>query len=469
MTIKEIIKFQSIKSLLSSVFIASSVLILSSCVSQNFENETPVVENQANRNDIAATRISLALGYLKMGNMSQAKLNLEKAKSFAPKLVQVHTAFAHYYEAVGEHKLTIKSYETALSIKKNDADTLNNYGVYLCRQGKVDAAEKQFLKAIAVPSYLLVSKTYANLSSCYLQVDNFTKAEIYLNKAILHNPSSAATLLEMVHLQYAMSKYAQAKVYLQRFEKVTRRFTSKSLALAYKVYLKLNNKKIAKNYSALLVKMHPKSWESTQFLLNGLELIDSDNLAKRFQLTQMGSSIAATTPPKRVIKLSPNKKQTEQKSKVEKVENSISPAEISTKRTIVLTAPKIIAKTKVDIKQPNDADKDKNLAEISKVENFKVKASDTQDLGKTSAFNQNVEDAVQQEVSNVKVTEEASNKMRKFEPKLHLVLKGESFFSISIKYNIKISALKRWNKKLAKRGLRIADKLHLVNPAKVSR
>ncbi len=49
-------------------------------------------------------------------------------------MVQVYTAFAHYYETVGEDEQTIDSYEKALSIKSDDADTLNNYGVYLCRK-----------------------------------------------------------------------------------------------------------------------------------------------------------------------------------------------------------------------------------------------------------------------------------------------------------------------------------------------
>ena len=154
------------KKLILSLIVAVLSVGLSACVTQEFENnETPVVKNQASRDDMAATRISLGLGYLRMGSMAQAKQNLEKAKKFSPKMVQVHTAFAHYYETVGENELAIASFEQALSIKSDDADTLNNYGVYLCRQNQTEAAEKQLLKAIAVPSYILVSKSYENLSS----------------------------------------------------------------------------------------------------------------------------------------------------------------------------------------------------------------------------------------------------------------------------------------------------------------
>jgi len=450
------IKFQSIRAFLLNIFMGSVVLTLTSCVSQNFKNENPVIENQANRDDIATTRISLGLGYLKMGNMSQAKLNLEKAKSYAPKLVQVYTAFAHYYEIVGEHNRTVESYEKALSIKNDDADTLNNYGVYLCRQGKVEASEKQFLKAIAVPSYLLVSQSYANLSSCYLQIDNFAKAETYLNKAISHNPSSASTLLKMVHLQYAMSKYNQAKVYLQRFEKVTRRFSSESLAIAFKVHLKLRDLKVARNYSTLLVKMYPKSWEATQFLLNGLALIDSDNLAKRYKLTQTELSVVVNKPKKKVIKLSPNKsnKNVTKSSTVK-----------DTKRTIVLTAPKpkvvpnIVPKDRINVQNKVEPSEEKEIN----------KPVEIAEISEKPVLIQNEVEVIKQDDNKDKVILTADNKMRDFKPKIHLVLKGESFYSISVKYNIKMSALKRWNKKSARRGLRIADKINLVNPVKVSR
>lgn len=63
---------------ISSTLAAVTLSLLGGCVTQSFENNEPIVKTQANRDEMAATRISLGLGYLKMGDMSQAKLNLEK-------------------------------------------------------------------------------------------------------------------------------------------------------------------------------------------------------------------------------------------------------------------------------------------------------------------------------------------------------------------------------------------------------
>lgn len=289
------------------IFTLTALSLLSGCVTQEYAGDnTPVVQNDSSNDDIALTRISLALGYLKMGNTTQAKSNLEKAKRFSPKLVQVHTAFAHYYETVGENELAVSAFEQALSLDSDDADTLNNYGVFLCRQNRLEQAEKQFLKAIAVPSYLQVAQSYENLALCHLKADNFKQAEQFLEKAIKHNPSRAAVILQMVTLQYAKRDYLQAQAYLQKFEKAVRRFSAEALALAYKLYKKQGKTSVANNYAVMLVKMFPTSWQAKQYLLNELVQIPADELALRYQESEQGQASAK----KRVVVLSPDKKKT---------------------------------------------------------------------------------------------------------------------------------------------------------------
>ena len=501
-------------------------VILSACVTQSFENgDTPVVQNQANRNDMAATRVSLGLGYLKMGNMSQAKQNLEKAKNFAPDMVQVYTAFAHYYETVAEPELTVKSYEKALSLKSDDADTLNNYGVYLCRQEQVEAAEKQFLKAIAVPSYILVAKSYGNLSSCFLQKDNFVKAEFYLSKAIDHSPSNAANLFQMVRLQYAMGEYRQAKLFQQRFEKVTRRFTSQSLALAFKVYTKLGQRRTAKNYAAMLVKMYPQSWEGQQYLLNELELIEPDNLAKRFQLTQVSQN--AGKPKKRIVKLSPKKASSAKVTakvgqappvtvesqapklvltadqaaiKTTTIEviaiPTASPDTINAALLVTVIEPKTTSAAPENTKKANTEATEQLLSkpvELStpetqvvvmktqKTEQASAVATDKIVVSNTSVAIEDtevfhvakkpqaiVEDPAK-EIVKIKVVGKTEVKPRKVLPNFHVVEKGDTLYNISVKYNIKIKALRKWNKLSKNKRLYLKDIIFLENPKLVNK
>lgn len=441
-------------------------LLLSACVTQNYENnaENPVIESSSTDNEIAITRISLGMGYLNMGNTTQAKLNLEKAKRFAPNLTQVYTAFAHYYDVVDEPEQAMAAFEYALSLDAKDADTLNNYGVFLCKQEKYDASETYMLKAIAVPSYLLVSQSYENLALCQLENKNFEKAEIYLAKSISHSPSRSSAFLQMLRLQYAMGKYEEAKIYLRRYEKSTRRFTPNALALAYKVYEKMHNRRVAQNYASMLVKMFPNSYEAKQYILNGLEHVEADDLARKYILA---SGINSNKPKKRVMVLSPNKKSgislsskvmpvskenrddknielntiTNNQSIPEK--NTITPlyndAEINLSKDVT---PKIVPDEKGIYES---VESEKITPVIKTIEKLVNTSNKDSELAKTSI-------------------DDHGNKMLTLP--IHVIASGDSLFSISKRYNIKMYRIERWNGLQRSNILKLGDVIYLANPKK---
>ena len=569
------------KYIFPTLLTAISISLLSGCVTQSFENNEPIVKNQASRDEMAATRIALGLGYLKMGDMSQAKLNLEKAKGFSPNLVQVHTAFAHYYETVGESELAIGSFEQALSIKADSADTLNNYGVFLCRQDKLAAAEVQFLKAIAVPSYILVSQSYENLASCYLQSNDFEKAEMYLNKAIFHSPNRTIPLLQMVRMQYAMTDYKEAKRFLHKFERHTRRFTADSLALAYKLYWKLGQRRTATNYANMLVKMYPQSWEGKQYLLNDLEFIEADDLARKYQISQREKNRLSPSSNKRVVKLSPRKvknspyttsvktaspaKSSNELAKIAKVPTASATVAATTAMTsspvvvatpavaampIVTTTPQLatsatqavlgsgtallsatvagtvaatsmpitdskVAKTYTTLTNAEEINTlSKEVVDLAPVETSVVAQPTpatiepnstkpipaTRDVPIPEALPQQVEagtlvaetvtleaDVIKAQakveaplttkasvlaaasVASVVVAEILVNDIETVDVQdaFHKVIPGENLYNISVKYNVKLNALRKWNNISEKNKLHIGDKLYVVDPQTV--
>ncbi|MGB1261920.1 MAG: type IV pilus biogenesis/stability protein PilW [Cognaticolwellia sp.] len=480
---------------LSPFFIALlTASTLSGCVTQHYGNDkdTPLIENEASNNEIAMTRISLGLGYLKMGNTQQAKLNLEKAKRFAPNLTQVHSAFAHYYDTVYEPALAIKSYEKALSLDGQNADTLNNYGVFLCRQKQYTAAEQQMLKAIAVPSYILVAQSYENLALCQLQARQFDKAQIYLEKAIDHSPNRASSLLQMMRLQYAKSDYKLAQTYLGRYEKSTRRFSANALALAFKVYAKQGEQRIAKNYGNMLVKMFPNSFEAKQYILNELYQIDADKLAEDYRASLYG--ITHTKPKKRVVVLSPKSTTVETTPSLSQhglqpiMTNSVMPT-AQEKAQLKVEEPKLAA-------QNNASEKPKVLIEtiddtgalaapISHDLALDVVANEPEQVlvndGETEAADAITETEVSERLNTPTedLTEAFVDEMPERSPvenetstddfntttvPMHTVVRGDNLFSISKQYNIFLKSLARWNDLPPPYVLKVGDVLYLADP-----
>lgn len=467
------------------IAVGISTFLLSACVTKNYENnaDNPVIESTSTNNEIAATRISLGMGYLNMGNTTQAKLNLEKAKRFAPNLTKVYTAFAHYYDVVDEPAQAIAAFEHALSLDSEDADTLNNYGVFLCKQEKYDESETYMLKAIAVPSYLLVSQSYENLALCQLEDKNFEKAEMYLAKSISHSPTRASAILQMLRLQYAMANYDEALVYLRRYEKSTRRFTPNALALAYKVYEKMNNRRFAKNYAGMLVKMFPQSYESKQYILNGLQHIEADNLAKEYVLA---TGIKSNKPKKRIMVLSPNKKSGISLSSIAKPTIKKMPNDKKIKIKSLENIEKASRELMITTETDNRVDKIKanNESVVSTHESddadFVVHAAKNDNKSKLTKNQQilTVETSlpIQKRIEKLAVPlkqnfvlaessiDDSSNNMLTLP--IHVIETGDSLFSISKRYNIKMFKIERWNDFKRSKILKIGDVMYLADPKK---
>lgn len=471
--------------------------LLTGCVTQNYGNDknTPLIENESSNNEIAMTRISLGLGYLKMGNTQQAKLNLEKAKRFSPNLVQVYTAFAHYYETVDEPELTIAAYEKALELNGQDADTLNNYGVFLCRQEKYPEAEKQILKAIAIPSYILVAQSYENLALCQLKAEQFDKAQGYLEKAIAHSPNRASSLLQMIRLQYAKSDYKLAQTYLHRYEKSTRRFSSNALALAFKVYQKQGNKRTAKNYGNMLVKMFPHSFEAKQYILNELYQIDADKLAKAYRASLTSDN---NKKKKRVVVLSPKKSAPKNGDALSinglkpMMANSVMPTadeqDKDTAASPVATQIESSDALSVNGLKPmmtnsimRTAEEESEASRLAvmalqkekQAQQQKLTANDTSEENEQAVTVLNNETDVDAVIDSSVDVNDADANIKKIlaaeqtptvSLPIHIVKKGDSLFGISQQYNIVMKSIKRWNKLRSPYILKIGEVIYLADP-----
>ncbi|WP_350603853.1 type IV pilus biogenesis/stability protein PilW [Pseudoalteromonas sp. SMN1298-MNA-CIBAN-0114] len=247
----------------SILAITLSTLALSGCVSESSYNGSnkPVIENKINNTGAARTRIALALQYLKTGNNSQAKYNLERAAAFAPDLPEVHYSLAYYYQQVGENPLADKAYQKALEIKPDDPNTLNNYGVFLCGIDEYDRATDQFLKAIEVPSYIRVAESYENLALCAIEFDDFENAESYFQQALNHSSQRTSTLISLAALYYAKSDLYKASELLKRYES-TGRVSSRALMLSYLVKNRMGRIEEAEKISSTILQTYSSSNEA---------------------------------------------------------------------------------------------------------------------------------------------------------------------------------------------------------------
>ncbi|MBT0585735.1 type IV pilus biogenesis/stability protein PilW [Alteromonas sp. SM 2104] len=231
------------------------LLVLTGCVSEpmpeGFERSDDFDQVEA-----AKTRISLGLTYLKNGNYSQAKVNLDRALEFAPRHADAHYSMAYYYQLVGEVKRAQEYYENALSLDPRNPDIANSYGAFLCQQGDYPKAKSFFDKAVNSQTYANSAETYENMALCSLSQGAMEDAVKYLNTALNHQPTRAKSLFLLSEVYIETGEYQNAKDTLKRYLRVAR-VSAESLWLAVQIENGLGDEMSAKGYGDMLLQLYP--------------------------------------------------------------------------------------------------------------------------------------------------------------------------------------------------------------------
>ena len=269
-----------------------SVLALTGCVSEQsyVGSDKPVSDRTFDNIEAARTRISLGLNYLRRGDTSQAKYNLERARSFSPNSAEVHSALAYYYQSVGENKQAEEYFRNAISKDANYADAYNNYGAFLCQLNRYDEAEQLLLKAISRAGYIRVAESYENLALCQLQQNHFVKASTYLENSISHNATRITSLTLAAGLAYAMGDNRSAKERLDRIQRLGR-VSARTVLLSYLIAEKNGDVQTQRNAEQLLLTLYTETPETRLLLQNKTQDSEFEQLRERYKDSLMANIV----------------------------------------------------------------------------------------------------------------------------------------------------------------------------------
>ncbi|MDX1676204.1 type IV pilus biogenesis/stability protein PilW [Arsukibacterium sp.] len=267
-------------------------LTLTACVSESsyVGSDRQVGERSLDNSEAARTRISLGLNYLRRGDTTQAKYNLERAKAFAPDLPEVYNALAFYYQSVGEHAQAEEAYRQALNKDSDNADAYNNYGAFLCQIEKYDEAEQLLLKAISRPGYIRVAESYENLALCQLDQQGFSKAKTFLESSVSHNGTRISSLINLAAVNYAMGDNVGAKTALQRIQRLGR-VSARSTLLNYLVAEKQGDVSTMKHAEQLLLTLYIDTPEARLLLQQRTLESEFEQLREQYKLSLMANIV----------------------------------------------------------------------------------------------------------------------------------------------------------------------------------
>lgn len=450
-------------------------LQLAACVT-----ETTVVGSdrqirpKMDQKEAARTRIALGINYLQRGDNAQAKFNLEKAKSLAPELAEVHNAMAYYYQQVAEFEAAETSYKTAIDLEPNNADSYNNYGAFLCQRGKYDQAEQLLLQAISRPGYIRAADSYENIALCRLEQKDFIQAKTYLDLSIKHNASRPSALFNLASVNYAMADLPAAQVLLDRMQSASQ-ISPRSVLLGYLIAQEQQDYSRMQTAEQLLLTTYPQSQETLLFSQGKLNESEFSLLRqdyKRQLLQQPAEQVkAGVVQPKIKItrKKPPAAVATEQAQlSAASVTEPLPEARILSEELSV-TASAAVAENQAEMTEAesegrvrqHEVQQDETLYGIA--ERYSVTISD---IISWNSLRDN------QPIVRGQILWIGQQAPRQIEPQIEVperyqIQYGDTLFRISMRYRVKLTSLLQWNNLTEQSPIRAGQFIYLKDPAQL--
>ena len=249
-------------------------LLLSACATQSeskTDGDALPTSATSNNPKAASINMQLGIGYLQQGDIDRAKQKLMFAQKQDPNSPLVWDAMAYFYAATGDVQQANVLYKKAIALAPNNGKTLNNYGVFLCDQGKYSQALMYFDKAVKDPAYVTTGQAYENAALCAEQIPDMQKAQSLFTRALQNDPTLSTSNLEMAEILFNQKKYSRSMFYLQRY-KMNAKPNAESLWLEIQLANMSGDQNTVASDALLLKDQFPLSKEYQQFKKSGINL-----------------------------------------------------------------------------------------------------------------------------------------------------------------------------------------------------
>lgn len=163
----------------------------------------------------------LGIAYLEQQNKVRAKSKLLLALKQDPTIPEPWYSMGYFLETIGDNQQANKYYQKALEVSHGRGDAENNYGTFLCREGKYQESVHHFIKAANDPNYLAPADAYENAGLCASRIDGDNHASEYFNRALSYDSERPASWLALAEINFKHGNYKVAENDLKQFLQVS--------------------------------------------------------------------------------------------------------------------------------------------------------------------------------------------------------------------------------------------------------
>ena len=214
---------------------------------------------------LARMRLELAGGYFGRGQMTTALDQVKLALIADPSMGAAYNLRGLIYANLGDERLAEESFRRALQLDARDADTMQNYGWYLCQRKRYPEADAWFMQALDVPQYRDSARTYLTQGMCMLSAGRAVEAERALERSMAIDPNNPRTFVELAELLYTRGDYERSRGLIRRVNESRELASPRTLWLAARIENRLGNAGAARDLGRTLVSRFPETREAGAF------------------------------------------------------------------------------------------------------------------------------------------------------------------------------------------------------------
>ena len=205
--------------------------------------------------DVAMLMASAAMFYQR-GELGEAEAMARKAQKLQPGSGDVATVLGLVADARGDSAGAGRHFQSAATAAPANGVYANNYGTWLCANGRAAESLQWFDRALADPAYPTPARALVNTGECARNAGQPERAEASWRAALALDPVEPQALAGMAALAFGQGKDLEARAFVERWLAVAPNDPA-ALQLATQVEEKAGDKVAASRYRSRLQAISP--------------------------------------------------------------------------------------------------------------------------------------------------------------------------------------------------------------------
>lgn len=224
------------------------------------QEDLPTSSDQTDNQKRARIRLQLAVGYYEQRQMQVALDEIKQALAADPDFADAYSMRGLIYMDMGETQLAEDNFVQVLRLAPNNPDFNNNYGWFLCQNGKEKQSISYFETAFRNRAYQSPAKALNNAGLCSLKLKDRAAAEKYFSQAFQYDPGNPSTNANLAKIYFEQHDFERARFYVGRAMKADM-MTADVLWLAIRIEHKLGDRTAETSLATQLRRRYPNSTE----------------------------------------------------------------------------------------------------------------------------------------------------------------------------------------------------------------